>query len=73
MRTTTNSSEMKKGVHDGRLRDWKFFTTDEEMNSSGFEGAFKGLKLPKEVIDKIYRKNAEKWLPGIPKSSGVAN
>jgi hypothetical protein len=33
------------------------------MNSNSFEGDFKGLNLPKEVIDKIYRKNAEKWFP----------
>lgn len=61
----SNPSEMKKNVHESRMRDWKFFTTDEVMQSSGFEGEFKGLKLPSEVIDKIYRKNAEKWLPGL--------
>lgn len=57
-------SEMKKAVHESRVRDWRFFTTDEEMESSGFEGAFKGLKLPTEVIEKIYRENAEKWITG---------
>jgi predicted TIM-barrel fold metal-dependent hydrolase len=60
--TTKNPEEMKQGVHEGRIRDWTFFTTDEKMTSSGFEGEFKGLKLPKEVVDKIYFKNAEKWL-----------
>ena len=29
------------------------------------DGEFKGLKLPREVVDKIYRTNAEKWFPGI--------
>jgi hypothetical protein len=27
------------------------------------------LKLTKEVIDKIYRKNAEQWIPGITKTT----
>lgn len=62
---TSDPSAMKKQVHESRVRDWKFFTTDEEMQSSGFEGAFKGLKLPVQVIDKIYRENAEKWIPGL--------
>ena len=29
------------------------------MNSGSFEGDFKRLNLPKGVIDKIYRKNAD--------------
>jgi hypothetical protein len=32
------------------------------MTIPSVEGAFKGLKLPKQVIDKIYYKNAENWL-----------
>jgi hypothetical protein len=31
------------------------------------ENTFKGLHLPREVVDKIYRKNAEKWVPGVLK------
>lgn len=33
----------------------------EEMTSDLFNGKFRGLKLPKEVIDKIYRENAVSW------------
>lgn len=57
--------ELKKSVHDKRVSDWMFFATNDEMTVSGFDGKFKGLNLPREVIDKIYRKNAEKWFPGI--------
>lgn len=46
-------------------RDWKFLTSDETMTSWEVDGNFKGLKLPKEVIEKIYHKNATKWFPGI--------
>ncbi len=56
---------MNKNVHNVRMSDWKFFVTNEEMAVPDFTERFKGLKLPKEVIDKIYRKNAEKWFPGI--------
>jgi predicted TIM-barrel fold metal-dependent hydrolase len=46
-------------------RDWKFLTTDQEMTSWEVNGSFKGLKLPKSVIEKIYFKNAAKWFPGV--------
>lgn len=63
VRETRNPSEMKKRANGSRIRYWKFFTTDEKMSVSGIDGEFKGLKLPRDVVDKIYRKNAEKWLP----------
>lgn len=59
--------EMKVHAHNLRLNDWIFFTTDEVMHNGQVKGEFKGLKLPRQVIDKIYRQNAEKWLPGIAK------
>ncbi|MEJ7770083.1 MAG: hypothetical protein WKF89_19855, partial [Chitinophagaceae bacterium] len=58
---------MKKRVHDSRRRYWTFFATNEWMNEPGSVGKFKGLNLPRDVVDKIYRKNAEKWFPGIVK------
>lgn len=61
-------TEMKEHAHNLRLNDWNFFTTDERIRNSQVEGEFKGLKLPRSVIDKIYRTNAEKWFPGINKS-----
>jgi hypothetical protein len=51
----------RKNMHDTWLDDWKYFTSDEEMTSDKFRGIFKGLKLPKEVVDKIYSGNAIKW------------
>ncbi|MEP6596510.1 MAG: amidohydrolase family protein [Ginsengibacter sp.] len=61
-------SSVKKQTHDTWINDWKFFTTDEKMESPDFDGGFKGLKLPREVINKIYRTNAEKWFPGFMKN-----
>lgn len=59
---TDDAAEFQKQVHEARIRDWRFFTTDETMNSQGFDGSFKGLNLPRAVVDKIYRENAAKWL-----------
>ena len=61
----SNFAAVNKSVHEVRLSDWKFFTSDDEMTVDDFKEKFKGLKLPKEVINKIYKTNAEKWFPGI--------
>lgn len=58
---TMPASEMKKHAHDIRLRHWKFFTSGDMMRVPKVDGEFRGLKLPREVVDKIYRTNAEKW------------
>jgi len=50
-----------KSAHEIWLKDWEFFCTDHSLKSGAFEGEFQGLKLPREVVDKLYRKNAEKW------------
>lgn len=62
--TSANAQDVKNHAHTTWLNDWKFFATDSLMAVNDFDGNFKGLQLPKEVIDKIYRKNAEKWFPG---------
>ena len=53
----------KQGIHDSWLGDWKFYVTDESITLKG-HGELKGLHLPKEVVDKIYLENAERWLTG---------
>ncbi|MDX9881395.1 MAG: amidohydrolase family protein [Prolixibacteraceae bacterium] len=56
---------IKSRAHETWVEDWKFFTTDEMMTSKTVEGEFKGLKLPRDVVDKIYYKNAEKLFPAL--------
>lgn len=51
--------DMKKKVLNKWIADWTFLTSDEELSSRSFDGMFNGLKLPRGVIDKIYRINAE--------------
>ncbi|MEO6148640.1 MAG: amidohydrolase family protein [Mucilaginibacter sp.] len=65
---TKTPEEMKKHAYDIRIRHWKYFTSDDKMTAPELlKGEFKGLKLPKEVVDKIYRRNAELWLNMHPK------
>jgi predicted TIM-barrel fold metal-dependent hydrolase len=43
--------------------DWRFLALDREMRSEEFDGAFRGLALPREVIDKVYGANARRIFP----------
>jgi predicted TIM-barrel fold metal-dependent hydrolase len=62
---TISSDSVKIHTHNTWINDWKFFTTDETMSAKEIDGEFKGLKLPKAIIDKIYYKNAKKMFPEI--------
>ena len=56
-----NVQELANQIHETWLDDWKYFTTDDKMTSNTFKGEFEGLKLPKEVVRKIYSENAIRW------------
>jgi hypothetical protein len=51
-------------THATWLQDWRFLSTSEQMQSTEFAPSFRGLALPKTVVDKIYRSNARKMYPG---------
>ena len=50
----------KDVAHEKWLSDWKYLATNSEMTLPNIKGSFKGLALPKEVIDKVYHSNAER-------------
>jgi len=52
----------KQDVHEKWISDWRFLATDDLMSIS--DKQFKGLQLPKTVIDKIYKLNAKIIFPG---------
>lgn len=56
-----NQDTFKMKAHDLWVRDWKYFTSSDTIESPLVNGKFKGLKLPKKVIDKLYYENAKKW------------
>ena len=51
-------------VHSGWVEDWRFLATSDRLHSSDFAKSFQGLHLPREVIDKIYRRNAQSMFTG---------
>ena len=63
---SSNIAVSKKNIHDRWIREWKFYVTDTKIDLKDF-GTLKGLKLPADVIDKIYSKNALRLL-GLQKS-----
>lgn len=69
VRSGTVPGEVSKSAHENWLRHWKFFTSGERMKVPKVDREFNGLRLPGQVVDKIYLKNAEKWFPGIVKKN----
>ena len=49
------------GFHDYWYGDWKYLATDMVMQSRFINKDVKGLRLPKEALDKIYYANAVRW------------
>lgn len=60
----SDPEQFKQEVHEKWLTDWKYLNTAEMMSAPEVDGEFEGLALPKKVIDKMYRINAEKIFPG---------
>ena len=56
-------------MHNVWLQHWKYFTSEDVMTSDLISGEFQGLRLPRDVIDKIYLKNAKKWLKMFPEDN----
>lgn len=76
----SDTAQAAREVHTGWVEDWRFLATGQALHSSEFKGAFRGLDLPRDVIDKLYRTNAQRlfvraWRPAAgdasSESSGV--
>jgi len=50
-------------AHATWLADWKFLAGSASSKSAEFDGSFRGLALPRAVIDKVYGVNARRLLP----------
>lgn len=53
--------EVRKHAHERWTKDWTYLTSSDSLRSPFVYGKFKGLHLPKAVVDKIFYKNADKW------------
>lgn len=56
-----NDESAKHEIHEKWMREWQYFTTDDTMSVPEVNGQFRGLLLPRNVVDKIYHLNAVKW------------
>ena len=61
MQPNNDPVQAKARLHKRWLEEWDYFSTDKMMGSEEVNGEFQGLKLPEEVVDKIYYMNAVKW------------
>jgi predicted TIM-barrel fold metal-dependent hydrolase len=52
--------------------DWRFLNTGDTLRSDDLPAAFRGLALPRAVVDKIYRSNARRVFPAAWPSSAAA-
>jgi predicted TIM-barrel fold metal-dependent hydrolase len=46
-------------VHADWVEGWRFLATSDRSHSTDFAKSYPGMRLPREVIDKIYRRNAQ--------------
>ncbi|MEP1448586.1 MAG: amidohydrolase family protein [Paraglaciecola sp.] len=51
----------KQEVRNKWHQDWKYLSTSEVLQVPEVDGVIKGLALPKSVINKIYRRNAQRF------------
>ncbi|MEL7832911.1 amidohydrolase family protein [Fodinibius sp. Rm-B-1B1-1] len=56
-----DSNKITNDLKDRWQSHWEFFATDKTLTSSQIADSFKGLNLPKNVLEKIYRTNAVRW------------
>lgn len=53
---------LAKELHETWYRDWRYLVTGDTLESNLVNEKFQGLKLPKEVVDKILYQNSVKWM-----------
>jgi hypothetical protein len=65
----SDETSLRKTINERWQLDWQYFNTDDMMRVPELDFSFQGLGLPKNVVDKIYRLNAERifanaWIQG---------
>lgn len=57
----SDPEEFKKSVHKKWTDDWKYFNTTQTLKVEELDKPITGLALPKRVVDKLYRINAQRF------------
>lgn len=58
VRPEANVPERYESAKSRWIRDWRYFCTDQEQSVPELDDPVRGLKLPKSIVEKIYRENA---------------
>ena len=61
------SAQAAKAIEQQWQTEWLFLSTHSEMSTQEFDGIFKGLALPDEVLKKMYQKNVLQAFPKLTK------
>ncbi len=61
---TENPEEVKAHLHEKWLQDWKYLATDSSMTVPQVNGTFRGLKLPADILEEVYYRNAKSRFKG---------
>lgn len=52
-------ADLAAAAHGKWIVDWRYLTSDDTLTVPEVNGEFTGLKLPRQVVDKIYYSNAQ--------------
>ena len=58
-----SAAEFSGEIHEAWVGDWRFLAGDDELRSEEFDAPFRGLALPREVLEKVYSGNALRLFP----------
>lgn len=59
----TSDADFAKEAHEAWVADWRFLAEDEPLASTEFDAPFRGLALPREVLEKVYAGNVRRIFP----------
>ena len=64
-----SKESLTKELRETWMRDWHYFVTADTLTSNLVNNPYQGLKLPRDVVDKIYYGNAVRWLGAFQQES----
>ncbi len=60
---TQSDADFAAEAHEGWMADWRFLAGNETLHSTDFDAPFQGLALPRDVLEKVYGRNARRLFP----------
>jgi predicted TIM-barrel fold metal-dependent hydrolase len=64
-----DEAKVARKLEERYARDWAYFATAQTIEDEG--RPIRGLALPEPVLRKLFRENAERWVPGLATAAGT--